>query len=171
MKITVLLDHDPSGGGNALTLQLMEALTEAGHEVDCLISDDEMQEDVVKGGVRYHHITFSGAYPALDDSEPNLVLSGWESGPHALRMASYLDVPCALIICDASPESALMVDSNPAMLIYASEFLRQTLPGSDIPSVVVRAGDDAEEVADEVVAKELQTFVCEVQDLLDDETF
>ena len=168
MKITVLLDRDPADGGDALTLQLMEALTEAGHDVECLVADDELGDDVVKGGVRYHHITFSGAFPALDESGAQLILSSGEMAPHAVRMAGYLDLVCAAVVLDDSPESVVLVESDPAMLIYPSELLRQTLPAGEVPSVVVQT---SEEMADELLRSELKGFVQEVQDLLDCATF
>lgn len=159
MKITVLLDRDPLDGGDALTLQLMEALAEAGHEVNCLIADDELGEDVVKEGVRHHHITFSGAFPALDDSGAQLILSSGETALHALRMAGYLDVPCAVVVLDDSPESQALVDSNPVLVVYASEYLRRAIPSGEVPSMVVPEGG------------EMGDFVREVQDVMDGATF
>jgi hypothetical protein len=159
MKITVLLDQDPLDGGDTLTLMLMEALAEAGHDVDCLITDDELGEDIVKGGVRHHHITFSGAFPALDSSGPQLILSSGETATHAIRMAGYLDTSCAAVILDDSPESHAVVNAEPVLLVYASEYLRRALPPGEVPSLVVLGSD------------ELTDFVKAVQDVMDDVTF
>jgi hypothetical protein len=159
MKITVLLDRDPVEVEDTLTIQLMEALAEAGHEVDCLIADDELGDDPVKGGVRYHHITFSGAFPALDDSEPQLILSTGEVAAHALRMAGYLDVVCGVIVTDDSPDSQAVVEAGPVLIVYSSEPLRQAIPPGDVPSVVVTG------------EPELKDFVKGVQDVMDFITF
>lgn len=159
MKITVLLDRDPADGGDALTLQLMEALSEAGHDVDCLIADDELGDDAVKSGVKYHHITFSGAFPALDDSGAQLILSSGETALHALRMAGYLDTPCAVVILDDSPESQALADADPVLIGYASEYLRSAIPPGGVPSVVL-LGEE-----------QLGDFVREVQDVMDGATF
>lgn len=159
MKITVLLDQDPLDGGDSLTLLLMEALAEAGHEVDCLIADDQLGEDSVKGGVRHHHITFSGAFPALDDSGAQLILSSGETASHALRMAGYLDVPCAAVILDDSPEAQAVAGADPVLLVYASEYLCGAVPAGDTPSLVVSGAD------------ELGDFVKTVQSVMDGTAF
>jgi len=159
MKITVLLDNDPLEGADPLTLRLVEALAEAGHDVDCLIADEELDNDAVKSGVRYHHITFSGAFPALDDSGPQLILSTGEMAAHALRMAGYLDVVCAVIIQDDSPESRALAEADPVLIVYASDYLRAAVPPGEVPSVVV-LGEN-----------ELGDFVQEVQSVMDGATF
>ena len=160
MKITVLLDHDPlDEDGDILTRQLMEALAEAGHEVDCLIADEELVDDVFKDGVRHHHITFSGAFPALDDSGAQLILSSGETAAHALRMAGYLDVACAVVVLDDSPESQAVVEADPVLIVYASEYLRRSIPPGEVPSLVVPGGSD------------MKDFVREVQAVMDNVTF
>lgn len=164
MKITVLLDKDPTQGGDLLTLQLMDALAEAGHEVDCLIADDEVDDVAVKGGVRYSHIAFSNAFPVLDQSSPNLVLSSGEMASHGLRLSGYLDVMCIVAISEEDENTAAVIADDPAMIVYASELLRQSVPPGPVPSFIVRS---AEEVSDDVLKGELKVFVGEVQDLYD----
>jgi hypothetical protein len=159
MKITVLLDQDPLDGGDPLTLQLMEALAEAGHDVDCLIADEELGDDAVKSGIRYHHITFSGAFPALDESGAQLILSTGEVAAHALRMSGYLDIVCAVVIQDDSPESQALAESGPILIVYASEYLRRAIPAGEVPSLVVPEGG------------EMKDFVREIQDVMDNATF
>jgi len=159
MKITVLLDRDPLEDNDQLTVQLMEALAEAGHDVDCLIADEELGDDAVKSGIRYHHITFSGAFPALDDAGAQLILSTGEVAAHALRMSGYLDIVCAVVIQDDSPESQAVVEDGPVLVIYASEYLRRAIPAGEVPSVVAPEGG------------EMKNFVREIQDVMDNVTF
>lgn len=152
MKITVLLDEDPAESGDELTLRLMEALALVGHEVDCLIADEEVEDAISRKGVQYSHIPFSQAYPALSDTEPSLVLSAGEMGIHARRMASYLEVPSVLLVLRHSTQALQAIGSTPELLVFATDRLRQDLIGEDVSGdwVVVENVSDTEDFLDHV---------------------
>lgn len=127
-------------GSETMLADMLEALTEAGHEVHAVADSSGPADGSTAweyGGVkcwRQHHTTAPEFVTGL---EPDVIVSHHHIGPEAIPLAKRIGAASAVILHNDFKWSRAMVNARPDLLVFNTHWLRRKMGTRGAPAVIV----------------------------------